>query len=238
MTLRLDHNLTSQQQLSLYYYAADGFDGEPFSRYLASGANLPGFGNQTRSRFQQLNLSHDWTITAKTINEARFVYYRQGQGKLLFPAHTNLVQDSCVVVPASQCFSDPANPGLGITPGYGASYEGVPFVSLAGGFIFGNNEEGNFSQTGNVYQGLDTYSRTVGQHTLKFGADLRNWRLHQWYFYDVSGGFFFTGGGPNDVGFSSLIPNYLLGLPDTCGQGSGNGVDVRATQLALFAQDA
>ncbi len=238
LTFRLDHNLTSQQQLRLYYYGSDGFDGEPFSRYLESGANLPGFGNEIRDRFQQLNLSHIWTLAAKTSNEARFVYYRDGQSKFLSPARTNLVQDSCVTVPADQCFSDPSQPSLGITPGYGARYEGVPFISLSGGFIFGNNQEGNFSQTGNVYQGLETYSRIVGKHTLKFGAEIRNQRMDQWYFYDVNGSFYFTGGGPNDVGFSSLIPNYLLGLPDTYAQGSANAVDVRATQFSLFAQDA
>ena len=238
LTFRLDHNLTSQQQLSLYYYGEDGFDVEPFSRFLGAGANVPGFGNVARSRFQQLNLSHVWTITAKTTNEVRFVYYRDGQRELLSPSRTNLVQDSCVVVPTSQCFTNPANPSLGITPGYGASYEGVPFVSLAGGFAFGNNLAGNFSQTGNVYQGLDTYTRIVGKHTLKFGADIRNQRLDQFYFYDVSGGFLFNGGGPNDVGFTSLIPNYLLGLPDSYTQGSSNAVDARTTQFDLFAQDA
>jgi len=170
LTFRLDHNFTSQQRLSLYYYGEDGYDDEPFSRFLASGANLPGFGNDTRSPFQQLNLSHIWTITAKAINEVRFVYYRQGQGKLLSPERTDLVQDSCTLVPANQCFSDPTNPSLGITPGYGANYEGVPFVSLAGGFVFGNNQGGNFSQTGNVYQLLDIYTRIAGRHTLKFGV--------------------------------------------------------------------
>jgi carboxypeptidase family protein len=237
-TLRLDHNLTSQQQLSFYYYVADGTDVEPFSRFLASGANLPGFGNETQSRFQQLNLSHSWTITAKTINEARFVYYRSGQGKLLSPVRTNLVQDSCAAVPADQCFSDPSNPALGISPAYGASHEGVPFVTLYGGFAYGNNQSGNFSQTGNVYQGLDTYSRILGRHTLKVGFDIRNQRMDQFYFYDINGGYYFTGGGPNDPGFNDLIPNYLLGLPDIYGQGSANGVDVRTTQTDLFAQDA
>ena len=114
---------------------------------------------------------------------------------------------------------------------------GLLFI-LAGGFAFGNNQSGNFSQTGNVYQGLETYSRILGKHTLKFGADVRNQRLHQVYFYDVSGGFSFTGGGTNDVGFSSLLPNYLLGLPDSYTQGSANSVDVRTTQFDFFGQDA
>jgi carboxypeptidase family protein len=237
-TLRIDHNLTGQQQLSFYYYGSDAVDREPFSYFLAQGANLPGFGNTTRSRYQQFNLSHAWTITAKAINEARFVYYRQGEGALLSPQRTNLVQDSCSQVPANQCFNDPANPQLGINPGYGAQYEGVPFVSLAGGFAFGNNPNGNFSQTGNVYQAQDTYSRIIGRHSLKLGGDAQNQRLHQLYFYDVSGGFQFLGGGPNDVGYSNLVPNYLLGLPDSFFEGSANAVDARTTQLSLFGQDA
>jgi len=238
VTFRLDHNLTGQQQLSLYYYGEDGYDNQPFDTFLASGANLPGFGYRTRDRFQQLNLSHAWTIAAKTINESRFVYYRPGQGQLLAPAHTNLVQDSCSAVASSQCFSDPSNPSLGINPGYGAKYEGVPLVSLSGGFAFGNNSSGNFSQTGNVYQAADTFSKIVGNHTFKFGGEWRNQRLHQLYFYDVSGQFSFYGGGSNDVGFSSLIPNYLLGLPDYFSEGSANALDVRSTQFAPFAQDA
>ena len=237
-TIRIDHNLTVQQQFSAYYYFADGFDVEPFSRFLNSGANLPGFGNQTRERFQQLNLSHLWTVNARTTNELRAVYYRDAQGKLIAPARTNLVQNSCSTVPATQCFADPSNPRLGITPGYGAGLEGVPFVALSGGFAFGNNPNGSFSQSGNVYQVLDTYSKVVGAHTLKFGANLRNQRLNQLYFYDVNGAFQFTGGGPNDVGFSNLVPNYLLGLPDSYSQGSANSVDARTTQINLFAQDA
>ena len=237
-TLRIDQNLTVQQHLSAYYYFADGFDLEPFSRFLDSGANLPGFGNQTRERFQQFNLSHSWTINARTTNELRAVYYRDAQGKLIAPAHTNLLQQSCATVPAAECFTDPSNPRLGITPGYGAALEGVPFVAISGGFSFGNNPNGSFSQSGNVYQLSDTYSKVAGSHTLKFGAHWRNQRLNQLYFYDVNGSFQFTGGGPNDLGFSDLLPNYLLGLPDSYSQGSANSVDARSTQFHVFAQDA
>jgi len=238
LTFRVDHNLTAQQQLSVYYYGDDGSDIEPFSQYEATGANLPGFGNETRTRYQQWNLSHAWTITAKSSNEARVVYYRTGQGKMLSPVRTNLVQDSCKTVPASECFNDPANPALGINPGYGAAYEGVPFVALSGGYAFGNNPYGNLSETGNLYQGQDTYTRILGSHTLKFGADVRDQRLHQSYFYDVNGGFYFMGGGPNDIGYSDLMPDYLLGLPDSYAQGSANAVDVRASEFDFFGQDA
>jgi len=236
--VRLDHNLTSQQQVSFYYYGADGFDGEPFSRFQAAGATVPNFGNTTRDRFQQANLSHNWMINSRTNNEFRFVFYRGAQGQFLSPEHTRLLQDSCSTLPPDQCFSDPANPRLGITPGLGAAHEGVPFVGLAGGFAFGNNANGSFAQTGNVYHLFDGLTKIIGKHSLKFGVDLRNQRFHQTYFYNVNGNFQFFGGGPNDVGFSNLVPNYLLGLPDSFSQGSANGVDARTTQLGMFAQDS
>lgn len=237
-TLRLDHNLTGQQQLSFYYYGNDTSDDEPFSYFLGQGSTLPGFGTTTNTRYQQFNLSHSWTVTAKTINEMRFVYYREGEGSLLAPGRTNLVQDSCKQVPASECFNNPTDPALGIHPGYGAQHEGVPFVSVSGGFAYGNNPNGNFSQTGNVYQAQETYIRIFGRHTAKFGAALGNRRLHQFYFYDINGGYQFLGGGPNDVGFSDLLPNYLLGLPDSFFQGSANAVDARSMEVDLFAQDS
>lgn len=238
MTTRVDRNLTSQQQLSLYYYFTDGYNDQPFSGFQAAGADLPGFGNQTQTRFQQLNVSHNWMISSKTTNEARFVYYREGEGKFLSPERTGLVQDSCSTVSPSLCFSDPANPRLGITPGYGAQAEGVPFVSLAGGFSFGNNANGSFAQAGNVYQAFDAMEKNYGRHTVKFGADLRDQRFHQTYYYNVNGNFEFTGGGPNDVGYSDLVPNYLLGLPDTFSEGSANALDVRSLEVGLFLGDS
>jgi hypothetical protein len=238
VTFRLDHSFTNQQQLSAYYYGADGYDQEPFSTFQGAGANVPGFGSMTRERFQQLNLSHSWTIDAKTTNELRFVYYRQGQGALEAPQNTQLVQDSCPGLSPALCFADPSYPGLGISPGLGSGKEGLPLISLAGGFAIGNNPQGDFSQRGNVYQGIESYTRIVGRHTLKFGTDVRDERLLQWYFYNINGQFQFNGGGPNDVGYSDLVPNYLLGLPDVYTQGSANAEDVRTTQLDFFGQDA
>lgn len=237
ITFRLDHNLTSQQQLSLYYYGVDKTDNEPFSRFSGTGANLPGFGYDTRERFQHINLSHLWTITSRISNEAKFVYLRQSQPKLASPTNTGLVRDSCSPLLVEGCFSDPSDLSLGITPGYGAKYEGVPSISLAGGFSIGNNPAGSFSQTGNIYQAIDTYSRIIGNHVLKFGVDYRDQRLNQLFLYNINGSFIFSGGGPNDIGSSSLLPNYLLGIPDTYSQGAANAVDSRATQLHLFVQD-
>lgn len=238
MTVRLDRNITNAQRFNLYYYGGDGTAADPFSRFQGSGADVPGFGAETRQRFQQAVLTHSWSVNAKMTNELRFSYFRQGQSRLMSPARTDLVQNSCASVPASECFSDPVKPQLGISPGYGAEREGVPFIALAGGFSIGNNPNGTFAQTGNVYSLYEVFSRIAGKHSLRFGGELRNQRLDQTYFYAINGDIEFSSGGPNDVGFNNLIPNYLLGLPSTYVQGSGNTENVRTTQFALFGQDS
>ncbi|HWC16329.1 MAG TPA: hypothetical protein VG498_04915, partial [Terriglobales bacterium] len=236
-TFRIDHNFSSQQKLGIYYYIADGYVLNPFSTFQGEGASIPGFGDQTASRFQQLSLSHSWALNAKATNEARLAYFRQGQGKFQSPQSTHLVQDSCVNVPATACFTDPTNPALGITPAYGAKLEGTPFVNVAGSFAIGNNKNGAFSQGANVYEASDAFTHVLGSHTLKGGGDWRNERMTQVYLYNINGDIEFTGGGPNDVAYQNLVPNYLLGLPDTYSQGSSNAQDVRTTQIAFFGQD-
>ena len=238
VTLKIDHELTKNQRLSGYYYIENHFLEKPFARFQSGGANLPGFGDLTDERIQQLNISHSWTLGATAVNEARFTFFREGQGTFLHPQHTNLVQDSCATVPTANCFADPTNPDLGIHPGLGASREGVPFVNISGGFNLGNNFEGELPQTGDTYQWSDNFSKTIGRHDLKFGGDIRYQRFDQTLFFDVSGQYFYFGGGPNDPGFTDLFPNYLLGVPDEYGQGSAQEELVRSKSFYLFAQDS
>jgi len=249
-TAKIDHQLTRNQHLSGYYYLTDHYLAKPFARFQAGGANLPGFGDLTDERVQQINISHTWTIGATAVNEARFTLFREGQGTFLHPQHTNLVQDSCKTVPTANCFADPTNPDIGIHPGLGASREGVPFVNISGGFNIGNNFEGELPQIGNTFQWSDNFSKTIGKHDLKFGGDVRYQKFDQSLFFDVSGQYFYFGGGPNDPCLGTidptsgvcssvnLFPNYLLGLPDEYGQGSAQQERVRTKALYLFAQDS
>src|SRR5712664_4290362 len=237
-TLKMDHQLTRNQHLTGYYYLTNHYLAKPFARFQSGGANIPGFGDLTDERVQQVNISHTWTIGATAVNEARFTLFREGQGTFLHPQHTNLVQDSCKTVPAANCFADPNNPNLGIHPGIGASREGVPFINISGGFNMGNNFEGELPQTGNTYQWSDNFSKTIGKHDIKFGGDVRYQQFDQTLYFDISGQYFYFGGGPNDPGFSNLFPNYLLGVPDEYGQGSAQAELVRSKSVYLFAQDS
>ncbi len=238
-TIKLDHHFNERQNLSLYYYFSDSNLFDPFARFQSGGANLLGFGTGSLERFQQWNATHNWTLRDTLLNEFHFTYFRQGQGTFLHPQRTNLVQDSCATVPAQACFSDgTAGNSTGIHPGLGSKHEGVPFVTVAGGFSLGNNFEGELPQVGRTLQWSDSLSWIHGTHTIKFGGDVRRQSLDQTLYYNVNGTFSYFGGGPNDVGFDNLYPNYLLGLPDTYTQGSAQSEHVRSGIYAIFAQDS
>ncbi|MCU1298492.1 MAG: TonB-dependent receptor [Acidobacteriaceae bacterium] len=240
-TGKFDHRLNDKQNLSVYYYFTDSTLFDPYARFQAGGAVVPGFGADTADRYQQWNVSHNWTLTNMTVNEFHFTYFREAQGTFLHPQTTFLVQNSCgAAVSPSQCFNDgtPGNP-TGIHPGLGASREGVPFVSVSGGVSFGNNFEGEIPQRGNSYEWADNLSYVKGSHTMKFGADIRRMQFNQTLYYNVNGYYSYYGGGPNSPGYSNdLYPDYLLGLPDSYSQGSAQREEVRSTIYGLFAQDS
>ncbi|MGA2981554.1 MAG: carboxypeptidase regulatory-like domain-containing protein [Terriglobales bacterium] len=246
-TVKIDHRLNDKQNLSIYYYFNDDRTHNPFANFELAGADLPGFGDIVAERFQQWNITHTWTINNNTVNEFRFNYNREGQETFQHPANTELVQQSCPTPPSwlpvppgtPFCFiGDVAGNQYGIHPYLGASREGLPFISISGGFSMGNDWEGELPQTGNSFQWADSLTKISGNHTMKFGVDVRRQQFNQFYYYNVNGEFTYSGGGPDDTGSANLYPNFLLGLPDTFGEGSAQNENVRNTGLYLFAQDS
>jgi hypothetical protein len=201
------------------------------------------------TRTQQLNATHTWTIGASSVNEFRFSYFREGQGKFNAPKLTSTVQNSCGSNSAL-CFTGatdqplldgngnviPASADLGIHPNLGATKEGLPFISVSGGMILGNNFEGQLPQTGNTFQFADNFSKLIGNHSFKFGGDIRYQMFDQTLYYNVNGSIGFGPGGANDTGDS--YANYVLGLPNSYSQGSAQQELVRSTSVYLYAQDS
>lgn len=238
-TVKFDHRINNKQNFSAYYYFDDSTLFDPYARFQAGGATTLDFGANSQNRYQQWNLTHNWTISNNLVNEAHFTYFREAQGNFLHPQRTNLVQDSCATVGTDACFSDgTAANDTGIHPRLGAGREGVPFVDVSGLFSYGNNFEGEIPQIGNTFQWSDSLTWVRGNHTLKFGGDVRRQRFDQTLYYNVNGLYSYFGGSNNDVGSDDLMPNYLLGLPDTFSQGSAQVENVRSTIFALFAQDS
>lgn len=250
-TVRFDHKITTRQDFSAYYYFTDLRQIQPFDTFENAGATVPGFGSFNNNRNQQWNLSHTWTITNSLVNEARFTYMREGQIGFIQPTTTNAVTDSCTGPAAAFCFTGTSNssaitsaygtsPKLGITTGLPASQTGVPYISISGGASIGNNWEGTLPQVGNSFQWADSLTWIKGNHTFKFGADIRRARFDQYYYFDVNGEFTINNTGPNSIipGDGDNYAEYLLGLTDTYTQGSGQREDVRSTSVYPFAQDS
>jgi carboxypeptidase family protein len=253
--IRVDHSLTNNQKLSAYYYFDDDTTLDPFAKFQSFGAPLGTFPSTYATRTQQINVSHTWTIGSKAVNEVRFSYFREGQMKFNTPVVTNAVTASCGTGAASAfCFtgvSDSATinaacaagatntADCGIHSGMGPKIEGVPFISIGGtGLAIGNNAGGQLPQVGNTFQFSDNYSRIVGNHSFKFGADGRYQKFDQFLIFDINGSYTFLPGGTGDVGFDNAYPNYFLGLSNSYLQGSPQHELVRSKSVYLFAQDS
>ncbi len=115
----------------------------------------------------------------------------------------------------------------------------MPFISTQGGFQIGNNFEGELPQTGNTLQWADNFSKVVGNHSIKIGADVRQQFFDQFLYYNVNGDFsFLPNGAENSPGGINAYPDYFLGAPSSYSQGAAQGESLRNNSLYLFAQDS
>jgi len=258
--IRFDQILNKDQKLAVYYYYNNDNTLDPFAIFQLAGGSLGNFGGRIISHVQQINASHTWTLGSTAVNEFRFTLFREAEPQFYTPTRTNALTASCGTDPAAApfCFtgtsdtslvaddgtmlgSKPNCPGFGcgIHPGLGSKFEGVPFITFNGTQgLFGNNFEGQLPQTGNTFQFNDNFSKIVGNHSFKFGGDVRYQKFDQKVFFNVNGEYIFGPGGNNDTGASDLYANYLLGLPTSYSQGSANTEFVRSTSVYLFAQDS
>jgi hypothetical protein len=254
-TVRFDHRISDHQSFTAYYYFDDSTQLQPYNTFEESGANVPGFGNYNDLRFQQWNLTHTWTINNALVNEAHFTYMREGELGFLKAQSTGAVTSSCTGAAVPYCFTGTSdsnsgpnslqgqfgtNPKYGITPGLPSSLTGVPYVTIGGGAEFGNNWEGFLPQVGNSFQWTDGLTWVKGNHTFKFGAEVRRARFDQYYYFDVNGYQSFDNSGPNAIlpGDGDNYAEYLLGLTDLYIQGSGQREDIRSTAIYPFVQDS
>ncbi len=250
-TARFDHRLNDHQNISAYYYFNDGLQLQPYNSFEQSGANLPGFGNYNKLRNQQWSLTHTWTINNALVNEAHFTYMREGQLGFLKPQNTGAVTSYCTGNATPYCFkglSDSqtivtqfgSSPSLGITPGLPSNITGLPYIIIGGGAAIGNNWEGTLPQVGNSFQWTDGLTWVKGNHTFKFGAEVRRARFDQYYYFNVNGYQQFDNTGPNAIfpGDQDNYAEYLLGLTDLYIQGSGQREDIRSTAFYPFVQDS
>ena len=218
--LRIDAN-TRWGKLSSYYFLDDYSLNNPYPT-AQGGANIPGFNALTFGRSQLLSFSLVRVIGTNMVNEAHFSYIRDA----------NVVgtpQGGVGPSLASQGFVDAAgNPSIyALAP----QIEGIENVAF-NDFTMGVDTTG-LTEANNTYQWTDDFSRTAGEHTLKFGGGFHLDQINISPDAIYNGSFAFTGSATG-----SDFADFLLGLPSTYSQGDSNRFYLRNKYLGLYAQDS
>ncbi len=196
---------------SIYYVFDDSSVTSPLS-----GNSTPGFPTGTFTRAQQAVLSNIHVFGPTAVNEARVSFMR-----------TSVVTNGAVngngVTLSSLGFLEGS--GLGIFP----VNDAVPRLSFNN---FGTGPGGISGQPANTWALSDSFSKVVGKHSLKFGA---NWSYLQVNDRNVPGSATFSFNGSES---GSDIADFLLGAPSQYVQSGAQALDSRTRYTGIFAQDS
>jgi len=212
---RIDYNLSSKDAIwgSWLWERHPTGDTLPFT-----GATLPGFPDTNERHIQNYSLTWNHTFNGSTLNEARFGYTRFNFGSVL-PVN--------VLNPSSVGFTGivPQDPTL-------SSY---PVINLTGYFTLGFSTNGPQPRIDQTYQADDNFSKIVGRHAFKMGFDFRDFQVYNPFANQLSGNYAFGGTGAYSTGDPGA--DFLLGIPDTYGQGTGDIIDARGKEYYTYFQD-
>jgi carboxypeptidase family protein/TonB-dependent receptor-like protein len=217
---RLDAN-TRWGMLSAYYFLDDWSQNNPYP-IAQGGANVPGFNALYTGRAQLLDLADTKTLGPTAVNEFHFSYLRNADdlGKPIGGVGVSL---------ASQGFEVGAGTP-GIVP-LAPKTEGVESVGF-NSFTMGTNTNELF-QAGNTFQWIDSFSKIIGTHELKFGGEFHYDEVNVNALAQFNGSFLFFG---TETG--SDFADFLLGIPSQYNQSQLQPFYGRNKYAGLFAQDS
>ena len=214
--IRLDHNLTAKDSLwtTVFFQSSPSTDDVPFT-----GATVPGFGDSNARHYKQFNASYTHTFSSSVINEFRVGYTRFNYG---------------AVQPATP--TQPSSLGFAINSQNSAS-AGLPYVSVGGNYSFalGFSTNGPQPRKDQTYQLTDNLTIVKGAHSFKMGFDGRRFQVDNPFYGRNNGSYAFAAGGKYSTGNAGL--DFLIGIPDSYGQGSGGRIDAKAYETYSFIQD-
>jgi hypothetical protein len=217
---RVDAN-TRWGMLSAYYFIDDFNLDNPYPT-AQSGASVPGFNALTTGRAQLLALSATKAINSTTVNEAHVSYLRD---------ITNLGQPEGGrgVSLVSQGFENAnGSPSIVALDPKGQSVENLNFNGYSTGAAA--NE---LIQANNTYQTADTFSKVLGNHTMKFGGEFHADQVNAHPIAQFNGSFVFSG---TETGVD--FADFLIGVPSQYNQSQLNPFYARNKYVGLFAQDS
>jgi Carboxypeptidase regulatory-like domain len=212
---RVDYNINPANSVWVYGL----WQRNPTSQTLPfTGATLPGFEETDQRHDQEYTGAWNHTFSPTTLNEARLSYYR-----------FNFVS----VDPASPI--NPTSYGFtGITP-QSTTYASLPIMSLTGFFTLGFTANGPQPRIDQTYDATDNFTKIMGHHTFRAGFTMERFEVFNPFYNNLAGNFSYNGSGT----FSTGLPgaDFLLGLPDSYNQGTGNVINARGREYYSYAQD-
>jgi hypothetical protein len=241
---RVDYNWNTQTHIFGRYTLAD------FNNYAPAAFGDAGggpsaflFSGDSIDRNQSLALGLDHTFSPTLITDARFGFYRY---------RIRVQPNDAGTTPAQDAGLPGLNTGSPSTTGLPAFY-----INGNGGFNFGyalgvNQCNCPLKETENQFQWVNNWTKVAGDHTIKFGVDVRrnqqqripsdSHRSGEISFNDTS-----TSAPEIDTALAgaastgAALGSYLLGLPDSFGRyytGSDYYPGLRQTRIFAFVQDS
>jgi Carboxypeptidase regulatory-like domain len=222
---RVDFNNQTTGNWSWYYHIDNSMVDNAL--LIPDFATVPGFPTTTPSRAQEFVMSNTKTVGATAVNEARLSFFR-----------TVLHKDN----PAGS-FADLSSLGfitgantLGIVPlaGYKQYVPQIIFGQM--GLNIGVPTLNTF-QPNTTYMGADSFSKSLGRHTLKVGGEFRYLIVNERNYANPDGGFTFDG-----TVTGNDFADYLLGATSTTNapytQAALQLLDSRTRYGGAFVQDS
>ena len=225
MAQRIDFINHMTGDWSFYYHYDDATATQPVYQQAYMGiTNVPGYPATVPSRNQLFSMSNTKTFGATAVNVVRLQFFRTVV-RTAQPAASSTISGYDVY----GFNTDPTTGGLinTGTPGYASSLPMFLFNS----FAVGNNWL-NLYQPNTTYGIGDTFSKTIGNHSLSFGGDYRYYQLNARNECGPNGYFQFTG---NETGGD--VSDYYVGAPTSFVQCSVQLLDNRTRYGALFGAD-
>lgn len=233
---KIDHNFNDKNHLLFHFFYGQGSQTQPPGASLAiasASSNLGEYFEVAPIRIQNYSLVWNRVITPRLTNQVLFgiSYFNQ----IFHDAFTPQARDF----------------GLFTSPDAlhnGAPIIGAPNIAISGFDQVGiTPPEGRNDITGHL---TDILSYTFGKHQLRFGGEVRQGRVDEFYYRRGTGSFTFDGSqGPYNSTCSAPTPppgcdakalaDFLAGYIQSSSIAIGNAErKVRANAFDIFAQDA
>jgi len=222
--LRLDHLITSKQQIYARFSAKNAYYTEYNSAGTVLPANnfLPSDGANERNR--NLVVSYNYSITPTVLNELRFGFTNYNENDT-FP-----ISGASAISQLGLILDHPVN--LASHP----TADAFPTFSFSDGSVTNIGQDRVGPTISQNYQLTDNLTKIVGKHTFRFGMDVRRERYQGLMYFLPS----------DDYGqftLSGTLTNYslgdlLLGLPNpSYFAATGPSEDASAVQWGVYGQD-